>query len=52
MYRWESENERLRRFMRIPPQKKMEWLQQMHEFLLKAWTKKQRREFFKLREAG
>lgn len=29
---WESEEERLKRFMKIPPQKKLEWLRQMNEF--------------------
>lgn len=28
---WESEEERLKRFMKIPPKKKLEWLRQMNE---------------------
>lgn len=31
---WETEEERLKRFMKIPPRKKMEWLYEMHQFLL------------------
>lgn len=50
IYKWETEKERLLRFMRIPPRKKLEWLLQMHEFIRSAYTKKQRCLFYKLRE--
>ncbi len=47
---WESEQEKLLRYMRIPPKAKMEWLRQMNEFSLKASTKKIRDIRKKLRE--
>ena len=31
-FRWESEKERLIRFMKIPPKAKLEWLRQMNDF--------------------
>lgn len=49
IFRWESENERLRRFMSIPPKKKMEWLRQMREFMRKVSTDKQKEVYWKLR---
>ena len=49
-FEWECEEEKLKRFMRISAKKKMEWLYQMHEFIKKAYTKKQRDIFWKLRE--
>lgn len=39
MFKWEREEERLLKFMRIPPKKKMEWLLEMNEFMAKV-TKK------------
>lgn len=51
-FQWESQEERLLRFMRISPKKKLEWLQQMHEFMCLASTKKRKNIFWKLREAG
>jgi hypothetical protein len=51
-FREESDRERLIRFMNIPPQKKLEWLQEMRNFLCKAWTKKQRQAYFKMRQVG
>lgn len=30
-YKWESREEQLKRWMRIPAKKKLEWLYQMHE---------------------
>ena len=48
--RWESEQEKLLRYMRISPKTKMEWLRQMNEFFLKASTKKVREMRKKLRE--
>lgn len=47
----ESRKERLLKFMAIAPKKKLEWLRQMHEFISLAYTKKQRRIFYKLRES-
>ncbi len=39
MFKWEREEERLLKFMRIPPKKKMEWLREMNEFIAKARKK-------------
>ena len=36
---WESEEEKLLRYMKIPAHKKMEWLRQMHEFIVKTSSK-------------
>ena len=33
--RWETEEERLVRFMQIPPKKKLEWLYEMQKFTAK-----------------
>jgi len=35
IFNWESEEERILRFMEIPPKKKLEWLYQMNKFLNK-----------------
>ena len=40
IFEWETHDQRLRRFMKISPQKKLEWLRQMHEFTLKTSTKR------------
>jgi len=48
-FQWESEGEKLLRFMKISPKKKMEWLRQMHEFMRSAYSKKQRAIFWKSR---
>ena len=40
IFRWESENERLLRFMKITPKKKLEWLRQMNEFIAKYSPKR------------
>ncbi len=50
VFQWETEKEKLLRFMKVTPKKKMEWLYQMHEFLRKASTKRQRDIFQRLRE--
>ena len=50
IFKWESEEARLLRFMKIPPKKKLEWLQQMHEFTLKFLSKERKKNFWKLRE--
>ena len=50
IFKWESETDRLLRFMKISPRKKLEWLQQMHEFTLKFYSKKMKKDFWKLRE--
>ncbi len=38
--KWETEEERLLRLMKIPPKKKLEWLRQMNEFLVKSSSKR------------
>ena len=48
---WETEKERILRFMKISPKKKLEWLNEMHEFIFKATTKKDRLLRQKLRES-
>ena len=47
---WESEEERLLRYMKISPKKKLEWLRQMNEFMAKFSSKKTRAIRQKLRE--
>lgn len=39
---WESERERLLRFMKIPPKKKLEWLYEINEHLTKFLPKDRR----------
>lgn len=51
IFKWESEEERLRRFMRIPAKKKLEWLYEMHEFLRSVATKRQKAIFQRVRES-
>lgn len=51
IFSWESEEERLLRFMRIPAKKKMEWLYRMNKFLRRASTKKERDIRRKLRKS-
>lgn len=48
--KWETQKERVLKFMAIAPKKKLEWLQEMHGFLCKALTNKQKRLYYKLRE--
>ena len=47
---WETEDQKLSRFIKIPPKKKLEWLYQMHQFIRSAWTKKQIKTYLRLRE--
>lgn len=48
-FNWPTEEERLRKYMKIPAKKKLEWLRQMHEFTVKAYSKRDRRIYWKLR---
>jgi hypothetical protein len=50
IFEWESERQRLRRFMNIPPVKKLEWLRQMNEFLAKFTPEKSKMIRKKLKE--
>ena len=47
---WESEEEKIARYMKIPAKKKLEWLRQMHEFTVKNSSKKMLALRWKLRE--
>ncbi|HEX7400819.1 MAG TPA: hypothetical protein VF369_01450 [candidate division Zixibacteria bacterium] len=49
-FRWETEDERLLRSMKIPPKKKLEWLREMNEFIEKCSSKRTMRMRKKLRE--
>ncbi len=42
IFKWESEEDRLLRLMKIQPTKKLEWLLRMNEFIYKFSSKKQR----------
>ena len=41
IFKWETEDERLLRLMKIPAKVKLEWLRQMHEFIVKTSSKKE-----------
>lgn len=49
IFKWEKESDRLLRYMKISPTKKLEWLQQMHDFKLKFSSKSDKKIFWKLR---
>jgi len=51
IYKWESEEERILRFMKISPLKKLEWLYQMNKFMSKFSSKRQKIIQQKLRES-
>ncbi|MBU4376460.1 MAG: hypothetical protein KKD29_03170 [Candidatus Omnitrophica bacterium] len=40
IFKWETEEERLKRFMAIPPEKKLELLREMHDFTVKFSSKR------------
>ena len=48
-FRWETEEERLKRFMKIPARKKLEWLREMNEFSSRHLPKKTRSVYLKLK---
>lgn len=48
---WETEEEKLLRYMKVPPEKKLEWLRKMHEFTVKASSKRMLRLRWRLRES-
>jgi len=50
IFKWETEEERLLRFMKIPPKKKLEWLQKMHEFMVKCSSRRTKLIRWKLRK--
>lgn len=39
-FKWETEEERLQKFMKISPKKKLEWLYQINEFTHQFSSKK------------
>ena len=51
IFEWETEEERVLRFMKIPPKKKLEWLRQMNEFMVKCSSKRSRLIRWKLRKS-
>lgn len=50
IFKWTSDEERLRKWMKISPQKKMEWLRAMHELIVKSTSKREKKLRVKLRE--
>jgi hypothetical protein len=49
-FEWETEEERLKRHIKISPKKKLEWLRQIHEFTVNCSSKRTMRIRWKLRE--
>ncbi len=49
IFKWESEKEKILRYLRIPAKKKLEWLRQMNEFSQKYTPPKQKSIRAKLR---
>ena len=50
IFEWESEDGRLLRFMKIPPGKKLEWLREMNEFIVKSYSQRSKTLRWKLRQ--
>ncbi len=50
LFKWESEEERLLKFMNVHPKKKLEWLYQMNKFVDKYSTKQNKLIRQKIRE--
>jgi len=48
--KWESQKDKLRYYMSIPPKKKLEWLREMQEFISSVSTRNQKTFLRKLRE--
>ncbi|MDE1920755.1 MAG: hypothetical protein KGJ09_08585 [Candidatus Omnitrophica bacterium] len=49
---WQTDEERLRRWVKLSPKEKMRWLTESNEFMRKVWTKKQKEIFWKLRQGN
>jgi len=47
---WGNDEDRLRRWVKLSPKKKLEWLYQAHNLMRKVLTKQQREMFWKLRQ--
>ena len=52
MFKWETEKEKTLRLAKISPCKKMEWLREMSEFMIKTSSKKVLKIRRLLRESG
>lgn len=50
IFKWETEEERLVKFIKISPRKKLEWLCQMNEFIVKSSSKEVKLIRWKLRK--
>ena len=50
IFEWETEKERLLKFIKIPAKKKLEWLRQMNEFMVKSSSKSDKLIRWKLRK--
>ena len=50
IFKWETDRERLLKFLRITPKAKMEWLLAMNVFVYKASSKRMRKLRVKRRE--
>ena len=48
-FRWETDEERLLRHMKLPPKKKLEWLREINEFTAKYSSKRTKKIHSKLR---
>ncbi|MCX7877878.1 MAG: hypothetical protein N2510_04455 [Ignavibacteria bacterium] len=48
--KWETKEERISKFMKISPEKKLEWLGKMHEFKLKMSSKQRKKISMKLKK--
>ncbi len=48
-FKWETEEKRLLKHMRLPPKKKLEWLRQINEFIAKYSSKRTKQIRSKLR---
>ncbi len=49
IFKWETEDKRLLRFMKISPKKKLEWLWQINELIVKSSSKRDNLIRWKLR---
>lgn len=50
IFKWETKRERLLKFIKISPRKKLEWLHQMNEFIAKSSSKDDKIIRWKLRK--
>lgn len=50
IFRWPTQKERLLKFIKISPKKKLEWLHQMNEFIVKSSSKNDKIIRLKLRK--